>query len=73
MGGAMSIGRLIIDSDDMSVGTSESVGGSGCEALNDSLGPEVLAFLAGGRRTELSRREVVAHRVVGGLLVSYLR
>ena len=73
MGSAVSIGRLIIDSDDMSVGTSESAGGSGYEALDDSPGPEVLALLAEGRRTELSGREVVVPRVVGGLLVSYLR
>ena len=72
MGGAVSIGHLIIDSDDMSVGTSESAGGSGCEALDDSLGPEVLTLLVGGRRTEFSGREVVAPCVVGGLLVSYL-
>ena len=71
MGSVVSIGRLIIDSDDRSVGTSESVIGS--EALDDSLGPEVLALLAGGRRTELSGREVVAFGVVGGLLVWYLR
>ena len=46
MGSVVSIGRLIIDSDDRSVGTSESVIGS--EALDDSLGPEVLALLARG-------------------------
>ena len=55
----------------MSEGNSESVGCS--EALDDSPGPEVLALLAGGCGTELSGREVVAPRVVGGLLVSYLR
>ena len=70
MGGAMTIGCLIIDSGDKVEGNSESARGS--EALENSLGPEVLAFLAGGQRTELSRREVVALRVVGGLLVSYL-
>ena len=69
----MSIECLIIYSGDMSKGNSEFVGGSGCEALDDSLGPEVLALLAGGRRNELSGREVVAPGVVGGLLVSYLR
>ena len=61
MGDAMSIRRLMIDLGDRSVGTSESAGaracvateGSGCEALNDSPRPEVLALLAGGRRTEL--------------------
>ena len=72
MGGAVSIGRLIIDSDDMLEGNSQSVGGSGCEALNDSPGPKVLALLAGGRRTELSGHEVIAPSVVGGLFVSYL-
>ena len=54
MGSAVSIGRLIIDPDDMLKGSSESTGaracvtirGSGCEALDDSLGPEVLALLA---------------------------
>ena len=71
MGGAVSIGRLIMDSSDRSEGTSKSAGGS--EGLDDLPGPEVLALLAGGRRTELSGREVVAPGVVGGLLVSYLR
>ena len=66
----MTIGRLIIDSGDMSKGNSESTGGS--EALDDLLGPEVLALLAEGCRTKLSGREVVVPRVVGGLLVSYL-
>ena len=52
-------------------GSSESAGalatgGSGCGALDDSTGPEVLALLAEGR-------EVVTPSVVGGLLVSYLR
>ena len=69
MGSVVSIGRLIIDSDDRSVGTSESVIGS--EALDDSLGPEVLAFLVRGSHIELSGHEVVALRVVGGLLVLY--
>ena len=73
MGGAMSIGRLIIDSGDMSVGTLESTGGLGYEALDDLPRPEVLALLAGGCRTEFSGRKVVAPCVVGGLLVSYLR
>ena len=66
----MTIGRLIIDSGDRSVGNLESVGCS--EALNDSPGPEVLALLAGRRCFKLSRREVVAPGIVGGLLVSYL-
>ena len=67
----MTIRRLIIDSGDMSEGNSESAEGS--KALNDSPGPEVLALLVEGHRTELSGHEVVAHGVVGGLLVSYLR
>ena len=71
MGGAISIERLIIDSGDRSVGTSESTRGS--EALDDSPNLEVLAPLAGGRRTELLGHEVVAPGVVGGLLVLYLR
>ena len=73
MGDAMTIRRLIIDSGDRSVGTSkESIGDSGCEALDDSPGPEVLALLVEGLRTELLGREIVASGVVGGLLVSYL-
>ena len=70
MGDAVTIGRLIINSGDMLEGNSESIGG--LEALDDSLGPEVLAFLAGGHHTELSGCEVVVPRVVGGLFVSYL-
>ena len=69
----MSIGRLIIDSGDISEGNSEHAGGSGCEALDDSPGPEVLAFLAREHRIELLGCEVVALGVVGGLLVSYMR
>ena len=61
MGGVLSIKHLIIDPDDMLERNSESTGaracvatgGSGCEALDDSPGPEVLALLAGGRHTEL--------------------
>ena len=76
----MSIGRLIIDSGDISKGNSESagaracvvIGGLGCEALDDSPKPEVLALLAGRRRTKLLGHEVVAPGVVGGLLISYL-
>ena len=45
----------------------------GCRALDDSLRPEVLALLAGGRRIEFSVREVVTLDVVGGLLISYMR
>ena len=70
MGSAVSIGHLIIHSGDMSEGNSESIGGS--KALDVSLRPEVLALLAGWRRTELLRCEVVAPGVVGGLLVTYL-
>lgn len=71
MGGVVTIGLLIIDSGDRSIGNSESVG---ClKALDDSPRPEVLTLLAGGRRTELSGNEVVAPGVVGGLFVSYLR
>ena len=81
MGGAVSIGRLIIDSGDNSEGSSESIGARacvatgclGCRALDDSPGPEVLALLLGGCHTELSDYEVVAPGVVGDLLVSYLR
>ena len=71
MGGAVTIGRLIIDSGDKSIGNSESTRCS--KARDDSPEPEVLALLAGGCHTELSRCEVVTPRVVGGLLVSYLR
>ena len=54
MGSAVYSGLLIIDPSDMSEGSLvKSTGGSGCEALDDSLGPKILAFLAGGRRTEL--------------------
>ena len=49
MGDAVTIGRLIIDSGDMLEGSSKSVRalaivGSGCGALDDSPGPEVLAL-----------------------------
>ena len=70
MGDVVTIRRLIINSGDMLEGNSQSVGG--LEALADSPGPEVLAFLAGGHHTKLSGCEVVVPRVVGGLLVSYL-
>ena len=70
MGGVVTIERLIIDSGDRSVGNLESVGGS--EALDESTGLEVLALLAGGRRTKLSGHKVVTLGVVGGRLVSYL-
>ena len=57
----MSIERLIIDPGDMLEGSSKSIGaracvaigGSDCEALDDSPRLEVLALLAGGHRTEL--------------------
>ena len=71
MGGAVTIRRLIINSGDKSKGNSESARGS--KALDDLPGPEVLTLLAGGHRTELSGREVVVPRVVGGLLVLHLR
>ena len=73
MGGTMSIERLIIDSNDMSEWTLESVGGLGYEALDDSPGPEVLALLARGYRTKILKGKVVAPGVVGGLLMSYMR
>ena len=61
MDDAVSIGHLIIDPGDMLEGSSEFAGaracvttrGSGCEALDDSPGPEFLALLVGERRTEL--------------------
>ena len=53
MDNAVSIGHLIIDPGDMLEGSLESAGaracvateGSGCEALDDSPGPKVLALL----------------------------
>ena len=71
MGGAVTIGGLIIDSGDRSVGNLESVGCS--EALNDSPRPEVQVALLDDRRcSKLSRHEVVIPGIVGGLLVSSL-
>ena len=72
MGGAVTMGRLIMAFSDMPKGSWESIRarGSGCEGLDDSPRPEVLTFLAGVRRTELLRCEVV---VVSGLLISYMR
>ena len=70
MGSVVTIGHLIIDFGDRSVGNSVSARCS--EALDDSLGPEVLALLARGRRTELSGLKVVGPGVVGGLFVSYM-
>ena len=72
MDGAVSIRCLIIDSSDRPEGTSESAGGLGCEALDDTPGPQVLTLLAGWRHTELSGHEIVAPGVVDGLLISYL-
>ena len=71
MGGGVTIGLLIIDFGDRSEGNLESVGV--LEALDDSPGPEVQTLLVEGHHTELLRREVVVPRVVGSLLVSYLR
>ena len=62
-------------SSDMSEGRWESTRarGLGYEGLDDSPRPEVLAFLAGVQRTELSGREEVTSGVVSGIRVSYLR
>ena len=62
-------------SSDMPEGRWESAEarGSGCEGLNDSLGPEILALLTGVQQTELSGHEKVTSGVVGSLRVSYLR
>ena len=75
MGGAVTIGRLMKASGDMLERRWESTGarGSGCEGLDNSPGPEVLALFVGVRCTELSRREEVAPGVVNSLRVSYLR
>ena len=68
MDGAMTIGHLMTASGDMSEERWESAGArwSGCECLDDSLGPEVLALLVGVRCTKLS-----GGGEVGGLLVLY--
>ena len=75
MGGTVTMSHLMMASGDMPKSISESVRafGSSCGGLDDSLGPEVLALLAGVRRAKLSGREEVALSVVGGLHVSYLR
>ena len=75
MGGIMIMGHLIMASGDMSKGNWDSIEalGSGCEGLDDSPRCEVLALLAGGRHTELSRHEEAIPGVVDGLRVSYLR
>ena len=74
MGGAVTIGHLMMASYDMLKGHWELAvaRGSDCEDLDDSPGPEVLALLARVQRTELSRHEEIALGVVGGLHVSYL-
>lgn len=74
MGGAVTMGHLIMASSDMPKGIWDFVGAlrSGCEGLDDFLRPKVLALLAGVRRAELWGREEVALGVVGGLRVSYL-
>ena len=72
MGSAVSIGCLIIDSSDMSEGSSVLTRGSSYETLDDLPRPEVLALLVGGHHTELSGREAVTPSIVVALLVSYL-
>ena len=69
MGGAVTIGLLIMASGEMPEGRWESLGaqGSGCECLEDSPGLKVLALLAGVRRAELS-----GGGEVGGLRIAYL-
>ena len=54
MGGAVTIGLLMMASGEMLEGRWESAGarGSGCECLDDFPGPEVLALLGGMRRTD---------------------
>ena len=61
MDGAVTIGRLMMASGDMPEWRWELAGdrGSGCECLDNSLGPEVLALLVGVQRNELSGREEV--------------
>ena len=75
MGGAVTIGHLMMASGDMPEGRWELAGarGSGCEGLDNSPRPKVLALLVGVRRTELSRHEEVASGVVDGLRILYLR
>ena len=74
MGGAITMGHLILASGDMPEGIWDSVRalGSGCEGLDDSTGPEVLGLLAGVRHAKFSGCEEVAQGIVGGLHVSYL-
>ena len=54
MGGAVTIGRLMMASGDILDGRWESARAwrSGCACLDDSLGPEVLALLGGMRCTD---------------------
>ena len=54
MGGKVTIIHLMMDFGDMLEGCWESTRawGSSCECLDDSLGPEVLALLAGVRHTD---------------------
>ena len=67
-------GYLMMASGDMPKGRWESVRArwSGCEGLDDSSRPKVLALLVGVWRTKLSRCEEVTPGVVDGLRVSYL-
>ena len=70
MGGAVTIGLLMMASGKMPEGCWESVGarGLGCECLDNSPGPEVLILLGGMRRTDGS-----GGGEVGGLRVAYRR
>ena len=75
MGGTITIGRLMMAFGNMSKGRWELAGarGLGYEGLDDSPRPEVLALLAGVRRTKLSGCEEVTSGVVDGIRVLYLR
>ena len=75
MGGMVTMGLLMMASGDMPEGIWESVGALklGCEGLDDSPRPKVLALLAEVWRAELLGHEEVTPSVVGGLRVSYLR
>ena len=59
MGGTVTMGLLMMASGDMPEGIWESVRALelGCEGLDDSPRPEVLALLAEVRRAELSGHE----------------
>ena len=67
MGGTVTIGCLMMAFGEMPEGHWELAGarGSGCECLDDSLEPEVLALLVGVRRIDGS-----GGGEVGGLYVS---